>query len=151
MITALDVSEYFLKALSEPDQGDIISNLKLQKLLYYAQGIHSVRCDKPLFKDKIYHWQHGPVVKSVYNEYKQYTTQALSIPDKVKNLLKFSKEDKDSIRLTYNYYGKYSAWLLSEKTHQEDPWKNTKQGEVITKKTIKTFFKKELPRLGITF
>ena len=151
MITALNVSEYFLKGLSDPAQGDIISNLKLQKLLYYAQGIHLVRCNKALFKDNIYHWQHGPVVKSVYKKYKRFNSGALEIPEKIKNLNQFSKKDKDSIALTYNYYGKYSAWLLREKTHQEDPWKNTELYKVITKKAIKTFFKKELPSLGIVF
>ena len=151
ILNALNVSEYILKGLSEPDAGDIISNLKLQKLLYYAQGIHLVRCNKALFKDKIYHWQHGPVVKSVYEKYKSFNSRALEIPEEVGNLNQFSEKDKYSIALTYNYYGKYSAWLLREKTHQEDPWKNTKLHKIITQKAIKTFFKKELPSLGIVF
>ena len=149
MITALDVSEYFLKGLSEPDEGDIISNLKLQKLLYYAQGIHLAKYDEPLFEDEIVHWQLGPVVRSVYEEYKIHGTQALPIPETVKNISNFSNIHKDSIRLTYNNYGKYSAWVLSQKTHQEDPWKNTSQDEIITKEAIKTFFNVELPRLGV--
>ena len=149
MITALDVSEYFLKGLSEPDEGDIISNLKLQKLLYYAQGIHLAKYDEPLFEDEIVHWLHGPVVISVYKEYKIHSTQALPIPETVKNISKFSDKHKDSIRLTYNHFGRYSAWVLSQKTHQEDPWKNTDQDEVITKEAIKIFFKVELPRLGV--
>ncbi len=149
MITALDVSEYFLKGLSEPDEGDIISNLKLQKLLYYAQGIHLAKYDEPLFKDEIVHWQLGPVVKSVYKKYKEYNNKALIIPDEIENISNFSNTHKDSIRLTYNNYGQYSAWVLSQKTHQEDPWKNTDQDDIITKTAIKTFFKVELPRLGV--
>ena len=149
MITALDVSEYFLKGLSEPDEGDIISNLKLQKLLYYAQGIHLTKYDEPLFEDEIVHWPHGPVVISVYKEYKIHGTQALPIPEVIKNISSFSNTYKDSIRLTYNNYGRYSAWVLSQKTHQEDPWKNTNQDEIITKEAIKNFFKVELPRLGV--
>ena len=52
-ITASKAAKYIL-SLSDPDQGDIISNLKLQKLLYYTQGIHLAVYNKPLFDDPIY-------------------------------------------------------------------------------------------------
>ena len=149
MITALDVSEYFLKGLSEPEEGDIISNLKLQKLLYYAQGMHLAKYDEALFEDEIVRWQHGPVVISVYEKYKKYDSLALPLPKEVKNASKFSKAHIDSIAMTYNHFGQYSAWVLSQKTHEEGPWKDTVHNEIITKEVMKTFFKKKLPRLGI--
>lgn len=149
MITAIDVSEFFLKGLSEPDQGDIISNLKLQKLLYYAQGIHLARHNEPLFEEDIIHWPHGPVVISVYEKYKEYGTNALPIPSEVKNFKKFSDKHIDSLHLTYNYYGQYSAWVLSQKTHKEAPWVKTKHGEIITQESMKKFFKRELSNIGL--
>ena len=69
MPSAVDVARYFL-AQSDDDAGDIISNLKLQKLLYYAQGVTLALTGKPLFSDPIEAWQHGPVVPSVYRLYK---------------------------------------------------------------------------------
>jgi uncharacterized phage-associated protein len=53
---------HFLK-LSQPDIGDVISNLKLQKLLYYAQGFYLAIYGKALFEEDIVAWEHGPVVR----------------------------------------------------------------------------------------
>lgn len=149
MITALDVSEYLLRGLSRPEDGDTISNLKLQKLLYYSQGVHLAKYNRPLFKDEIVHWPRGPVVIKVYEKYKQHGNQSLPIPEKVKNFSKFSKEHKDSIKITYDFYGQYSAWVLSQKTHQEAPWRDTEQGSSINQKLIKNFFRRELSQAGI--
>ncbi|MDR1041446.1 MAG: DUF4065 domain-containing protein [Deltaproteobacteria bacterium] len=43
-----------------------LTHLKIQKLLYYAQGWHMVYCDLPLFEDNIHAWKYGPVVETVY-------------------------------------------------------------------------------------
>ena len=59
MIAALDAAKYLL-TLDEREEGDVTSNLKLQKLLYYAQGLHLVLHDAPLFGERIEAWQHGP-------------------------------------------------------------------------------------------
>lgn len=146
MLNALDVSKFFLRGLSSPDtMGDIISNLKLQKLLYYAQGIHLALTDGPLFKEDIVKWEYGPVVVEVYNEYKNkgVGSGALPIPDYVDASL-FSKSEKNSIYKTYNEYGQYSAWRLSQMTHKELPWKETKFNEVIQHNLLIRFFKSEL-------
>ena len=41
----------------------------------------------------------------------------------------------------YEVFGKYSAWGLRNMTHQEDPWKNTPNSGVISKESIKKYFK----------
>ena len=72
MLTANDVADFFLSSIdSEPD-GENISNLKLQKLLYYAQGTSLSILGRPLFADPIINWQHGPVVSTVYHQYKSH-------------------------------------------------------------------------------
>ena len=48
-MTAEDIAKYFLAKGMESDGNDL-SNLKLQKLLYYAQGFHLALFDRPLFK-----------------------------------------------------------------------------------------------------
>ena len=60
MHTVDQIANYFL-SLSDPEIGDGISNLKLQKLCYYAQGFYLAQHDTPLFEDTIEAWQHGPV------------------------------------------------------------------------------------------
>jgi uncharacterized phage-associated protein len=64
MITALDAARYLL-TLDVREEGDATSNLKLQKLLYYAQGLHLALYNEPLSKGRIEAWKHGPVVPSV--------------------------------------------------------------------------------------
>jgi uncharacterized phage-associated protein len=49
-----------------------MSNLKLQKLMYYAQGFSLVLFNKPLFPERIEAWIHGPVIPAVYHKYKGY-------------------------------------------------------------------------------
>lgn len=71
--SALTVAKWFLwyndKILEEED-ADLISNLKLQKLLYYAQGCYLALKNEPLFNEQIVNWAHGPVVEEIYHKYK---------------------------------------------------------------------------------
>ena len=48
MCSSDDRARYFLTQINE-DDGDLISNMKLQKLVYYAQGFHLALYDKPHF------------------------------------------------------------------------------------------------------
>lgn len=71
VLKALDVAKYVL-SLTDEKSGNTISNLGLQKLLYYVQGYYIACFNKPLFEENILAWDHGPVVKEVYEEYKKY-------------------------------------------------------------------------------
>ena len=53
-------------------RGDLMTNLRLQKLLYFAQGWHLARFGRPLFDASIEAWPYGPVVPEVYRAYKEY-------------------------------------------------------------------------------
>ena len=48
MLSCYDVAQYFL-AKADEDAGDLMSNLKLQKLVYYAQGFSLALFNKPVF------------------------------------------------------------------------------------------------------
>ena len=69
MITARDVANYFLSLVDE-DQGDSISNLRLQKLMYYAQGYLLALKDRPLIHEEFEAWEHGPVIPGLYNSFR---------------------------------------------------------------------------------
>ena len=90
MLSAQDVAKYFLTLVSE-DEGDFLTNLKLQKLLYYAQGFSVAMLGSPLFSDKIEAWTYGPAVPNVYRTYKQYQNGPLPFPQN----LDFSNYDPE--------------------------------------------------------
>ncbi|OQY42717.1 MAG: hypothetical protein B6240_13665 [Desulfobacteraceae bacterium 4572_87] len=55
----------------DEEAGDLISNLKLQKLVYYAQGFYLALYDEPLFNEPIEAWTHGPVIRELYRSYNE--------------------------------------------------------------------------------
>ncbi len=138
-ITALDVANVFLK-LTEPESGDALTNLKLQKLVYYAQGFHLALFDKPLFAEKILHWDHGPVVRELYAAFKDFGSNAVPVPKEV-NLDKFSTDQIKLIEEINSVFGQFSAWKLRDMTHAESPWLNTEKDEVITAEILTPHFK----------
>lgn len=141
MTSALDVAQYFL-SLGDEDAGDTISNLKLQKLLYYAQGFHLAIFDQPLFADIIEAWTHGPVVPNVYHEFKSYGGNSISCQPGF-NPADISAETRGLLDEVYNVYGQFSAWKLRNMTHEEDPWKNAYEsmpGCAISNDSLKGYF-----------
>lgn len=142
MITSKQVAEYFL-GLSEPEYGDIISNLKLQKLIYYAQGFHIAIYNKPLFDEPIIKWEHGPVIESLYHKYKKYGSGAIPVPDYVDSSM-FSDEQKDLLKEIFEIYGQFSAWKLRCMTHEEPPWKQAPLNGTIDPTIMKAYFKTQL-------
>ena len=142
MNTAQDIANYIL-VNSCPEEGDLISHLKLQKLLYYCQGFHLAIHNSPLFKETIEHWDHGPVVPDVYKDYKEYGSNALPVPHNFDYTLLSSqtKEIIDEVRIVY---GQFSAWKLRDMTHQEPPWQNTNACEEITHQQLKNYFSTQL-------
>ena len=137
-MTAHDVAHYFVSLVDE-EAGDSISNLKLQKLLYYAQGFHLAFYDVPLFPEAIKAWIHGPVVPQVYHEYRDYGAGA--IPVTPVNLDDYSPEIRALLEEVYTVYGQFTASKLRDLTHEEPPWKNTPQSETIPLGLMKEFFK----------
>lgn len=137
-LTAHDVAKYFL-ALECEDAGDTMSNLKLQKLLYYAQGYHLAVHGEPLFDDPIEAWQHGPVVPSVYHEFKEYGGSSLPCPVDFERDL-YQDDVQQLLDETYAVYGQFSAWKLRDMTHDESPWRETPANNVISHELMRRFF-----------
>lgn len=137
MKKASHIAKAFLK-LSQPEVGDSITNLKLQKLLYYAQGFYLAIYGKPLFKENILAWEHGPVVREVYDEYSHLSASTIPVPNES---IVLTQKEKDLILNVWKVYGQFSAWRLREMTHNESPWKDTARNKVISHKKLSDFFK----------
>lgn len=143
MKTAYEVAQFFLHHAYNGEK-DQISHLKLQKLLYYAQGYSLTFLDKPIFDEPIECWQHGPVIKTIYHAYKHYGEKP--IPPAMVNIEVFSNEEVIVLNYVVNEYMQYSAWELRNMTRYGGPWRlaNSKYCSNIPIKSIKRYFKKNL-------
>lgn len=139
MATAQEVA-YYLLNISCPECGDYMSNLKLQKLLYYVQGVHLAVHGRPLFDEEIKNWEHGPVVPSVYHEFKDNGGAAIIAPESGFDVPEFSEEEITTMNDVYDFFGQYSAWKLRDMTHEEIPWKSTNRNDVIPNELIQKYF-----------
>lgn len=142
-ISALDVAKYLI-GLAQRD-GNPITNLRLQKLLYYAWGCYYRKCKQILFKENIEAWPLGPVIREVYIEYCDNEDRDIRIGDEVftnaSNIL--TDDVKDFLQEFYYAYKNYRTSALIETSHQEAPWKKTfkKNGKnIISIELLKNFF-----------
>jgi uncharacterized phage-associated protein len=139
MPNSKQVAEYFL-CLTDSDVGDLISNLKLQKLVYYAQGFHLAMFDEVLFDEPIVAWEHGPVVEQLYHYYKHFGNQAIPQPETIDDSI-FTEKQIALLKEVYEVYGQFSAWKLRNMTHSEKPWIETNKNAVISTELMRDFFK----------
>jgi uncharacterized phage-associated protein len=136
-----DVAKYFL-TLNDEEVGELISNLKLQKLVYYAQGFSLAIDGRPLFSDSIEAWAHGPVVPALYRDYKHYEGGPIPRPDDFDPSC-IDPDTKDLLNEIYSVFGQFSAWKLRNMTHEEPPWKDAWEtnDRIISEESMKEYFK----------
>jgi len=147
-IRALDVANYFIGLSADIDENDL-TNLKLQKLLYFSQGKYLARYHKELFKEKIEAWELGPVVREVYDKFKvcgNFPITAFDIQNKLSDNL--DKKTQEFLLSVWDEYGKYAASFLVEKTHRRgSPWKKYySKGEniIIPNSEMEKYFSKAI-------
>ena len=133
-------------SLADPDLGDLISNLKVQKLLYYVQGFHLAMYDKPLFEEEVYAWKFGPVVIEAYEYFKKYGSG--HIPTDTLNKVNLSIEEEDLIFEVWDVYGQFSATKLMNLTHAEPTLSTTPRDQIISHKKMKAYFLTQLNEDG---
>ena len=123
--------------------------MKLQKLCYYAQGYalaESVR----LFDEDFQAWQHGPVIRSLYDKYRGYQWRQIS-----EEVGESDKDLNDFLHQVVSAYGRFDGAALSTMTHRENPWINARMGidesagstATITKDSISQYFTQKLTEM----
>jgi uncharacterized phage-associated protein len=123
----LKAAHYFIiKAYEDGVEADI-TNMKVQKLLYYAQSLHLALYDEPLFDEVIQAWRYGPVCPPAYRAYYEFEAKQLPIPSRTE-LKEIPPEQRQVLDETWSYFGGYHAYRLSEMTHGEFPWKKARRG-----------------------
>lgn len=142
MLSCFDIANYFIWLANET--GSFVSNLKLQKLVYYAQAWHIALYDHPLFEEDFQAWVHGPVIPSLYQKYKFFGWQPISedvAPNLPENVVQFLDEVAEE-------YFACDAYELEQMTHAEDPWlwarkdlsADAPSTEVIKKEWMKEYY-----------
>lgn len=143
-VSASDVANYFIwRANQDEEFGDNITNLKLQKLIYYAQGFYLAWREEPLFSDPIEAWAHGPVVRPLYIQYQRYGAGPIPTPEEF-DLTSIDEQTRELLEEVYQVYGQYSAWGLRNLTHEEPPWKDTARNCVIPVEAMRRYFESTL-------
>lgn len=144
MYKAIDVANYIIgytNKLNEP-----ITNLKLQKMLYFIQGFSYSRLDKAFISDDFEAWAYGPVVRDVYVEFSRYGSLLINkfYNSNYENIF-FEDNDKRFLDNMIKSLNKYSTSKLVSASHAKgSPWDLSYiegNKSVISKESIEKFFK----------
>lgn len=119
MVSAKDLSNYIV--LEAYRRGMPITQLKLQKILYYIQGKYLALYRRPLFPEDIEAWAYGPVVREVYVKYVSNGALPLK-PDSKDIIPNLSQQEKDCVDAVLDEKLAFSASALVGMTHNETPW-----------------------------
>ena len=128
MAKAIDVANFLVFMAQNESEPDYLTNMRLQKLLYYCQGWSLALRAVPLFPERIEAWAHGPVVPDVYREFKDYKGHVLNFETEEVPDWELADEEVDHIASVWLSYKNHSASSLREITHRETPWIKTRNG-----------------------
>ena len=126
-----------------------VTNLKLQKTLYYLQGYYAKAYGESLFSDEIEHWAYGLVVPSVYFEYCSFSANAILIPPSDQPFSCYGSDEKKLLISVIDKCLSLTARELVGRTHRESPWMNTQPSDVIPFNAILHYFRDNDP-LGLS-
>ena len=128
MQNCLNIARYFIAKAYEDGRENSMTNMKIQKLLYYSQSLHLALQEEPLFLDEIQAWRYGPVCPPAYRFYSRFEAEQLPVPSQTDLIEQMSSEQRDLLEEVWLYFGEHHAYTLSDMTHVEFPWKKARQG-----------------------
>ncbi len=129
--TLQQVADYFISWSNETE--DAITNLKLQKLVYYAQTWFLGHTQSALFAEDVQAWVHGPVVPELYQQYKQHGWRPIQREDLGLGSFEGAEASFDAATRAIladvrNHYAAKGAFELELLTHRQLPWYATRNG-----------------------
>lgn len=151
MASVFDVAEFFIQAANGRED-DQMTNLKLNKMLYYAQGACLARTGRPLFAEPIEAWNFGPVVPEVYHKYKGFERNPIISSQREVGADRFEEEELEAVLDVLREYGQFTGAKLVTLTHRQGtPWEQARTAgmRVIAPESIRAYFTEEpVARLG---
>jgi uncharacterized phage-associated protein len=139
ILDARFVAECLINFASQSPENDM-TNMKLQKLLYYVQGTCLALHGQRMFAQDIEKWQYGPVVPDAYHAYKGYGSQVIDRQEPI-DFAVLDPRQYDVLTNVYEFFGQFSAIKLMNLTHEESPWNSVAMNDVIPIEIIHDFFK----------
>jgi len=138
--------------------GTTITNLKLQKLLFFVNGFYYYNNSKLLFNADMLAWQYGPVIPEIYYEFKRFgsrpikdTFSCVYEPSEMEDVFiprleeKLHKDEIKYIEATFNLLaGKPTGYLVDLSHKKNSPWssaKNNKDQRIELRDSDKDYFK----------
>lgn len=136
------------------EKGVSVTNLKLQKLMYFMEGLYMGITDENfLYDDEFYAWTFGPVCKRLYDYYKKFESNEISLDeDEKKFVTEIPELNRIFIESLFKIFGNWSAYDLVELTHEEgSPWslvyvseEETDDNIIVPKLDTKKWLRKKL-------
>lgn len=106
-----------------------VTNLSLQKLLYYVKAFGYVFQGKDLLQEECEAWVHGPVFPMIYEKYKDFGREIIrGDAGELDFECLLTTEEHEVISYVLQCFGIYNGGVLRELTHRERPWQEARQG-----------------------
>lgn len=140
MYSALDIARYVTGYCDR--KGYYVSNLKLQKILYFIQAEFLVTLDIACFREIIQALTFGPVVPQAYQEYKKFGSSNILMDYQTEGIMK-TEEDERLVKGIVDQCDEYSAAESMKFTYNQSPWLNVYRkyhNNPISNQSIKEFF-----------
>lgn len=135
--SAKAVANKFLELARQEDKQ--LTQMQIQKLVYISHGFNLALTNEPLIDEDVQAWQYGPVISSLYDEFRGFGNQPITseatittIDDNfnINNTVPRINDEQTSqlINAVWNKYKVYSGPNLSDLTHRDGtPWSITLQ------------------------
>lgn len=141
-----DCANLLIELTNKDENTDDMTNLRLNKLLYFAQGHYLARYGKPLFDDEIEAWKFGSIVPRIYGKYENRGKQPIMSFDVVDTSKAFTDNEFEMLVTVLQEYKPMSTWSLVNLNHEKgSPWDKFylkgKYHAKIDKEDIREYFK----------
>lgn len=101
--------------------GTTIDEMKLHKLLYFAQRESIIQTGNPLFDATFRGWKYGPILKEIRESYKNSSFVSVTSSSDI-------DEMEPIVDTVFEQYAEKDSWSLSRLTHGEYSWKKSREG-----------------------
>ena len=101
--------------------GTTIDEMKLHKLLYFAQRESIIQTGNPLFDATFRGWKYGPILKEIRESYKNSSFVPVTSSSDI-------DEMEPIVDTVFEQYAEKYSWSLSRLTHGEYSWKKSREG-----------------------
>lgn len=144
------IADYFIARDECRDDADV-TQMKLHKLMYFAQANYLAETGRRLFSSKIYAFEHGPVVDAIRSDFQEYGRAAIVVKDDAvafrakQRCAEIPQEIRQFLDAIWDKYGEESASQLRRLSHQDKPWSDAyvPSGRfcVITDEAIRDYYR----------